>query len=492
MLAELVLHPEKMEGFKKLDRIIGNDLFKDDTKGLCKKMQAYFRYESLISQLDENTITDVEVKNLREVLNDRYYDEYSAKATDFIPIETLDDLRAYAKTKSEIYGEAINKCSSLDSMKQLIFLKLFGMDHQTSGSDDYNSEALKISQMIRMYQTESFINDERTLNSGLFTQDELDAVGLISIIDKVNDVDVLRQLYEELDNSELEVLNAIDFKKIREKIPLQYSKEFIDSLMTYEKAQKMVENGESGISIEYTEENVPIVKLQGANFRMIMHSTGLENSGLTMPRGLSVDQLWKTFEDGVTTISCCPIEGDMLKSCNNCNGVNIGFSQMDPSLIIGMGHTDIHVTHMKRRLDTTFNYGHVHFNYPDELVRKTAAQINHADGESKDPSHEYGEITTTRYDQHVERGSNLYRDRRIMPDCIIVYGKDEGNKTSITELAKAFARDGKPIPVFEIDTDKYGDRSYNRAYEKENHVANKADSVFMKKAKEIADSKEKE
>jgi hypothetical protein len=65
MLAELMLHPEKLEGFQKLDRIIGNDLFKDDTNGICKKLQAYFRYESIINSIDESTITDVEIQNLR-------------------------------------------------------------------------------------------------------------------------------------------------------------------------------------------------------------------------------------------------------------------------------------------------------------------------------------------------------------------------------------------------------------------------------------------
>ena len=488
MLAELAMHPEKMEGFKKLDRIIGNDLFKDDTNGLCKKLQAYFRYESLITQLDESTITDEEIQNLREILCDRYYDEYHSKVTDFIPVETREDLGLYPKRKSDMFDEAISKCSSIEDMKKLVFLKLFGMNYKWDNT--YDSEKLTIRQLIHMYQTESFIKDERTHSSGLFTQDELDAIELVSIINKIDDPNVLRQLYVELQKSGSKVLNAIDFKKIREKIPTQYAKEFIDSLMTLEKAQEMVKNGEPGISIETTEDGVPIVKLQGAKFNMLMHTTGLNNSGLSLPRGMGTSELWKTFEDGVSTISCCPIQSDMLKSCDGAGGMNIGFYSPDPSQIIGMGHCDIHVTHMPRTMNPTSNFGAVQFNYPDELFRKTAAQVNGTAGENKDPSHDYGEVTGKRQDQSVERGSHTYRDRRIMPDCIVVYG--EGKGKYYVGSAKEFARDGKPIPIFEIDTRVYGDRSYNRAHQKEDHAIDKEDSELIKRAKEIAESHEPE
>lgn len=491
MVAELILNPNKMDCFKKFERIIGNDLYKDDTQGICRKLQAFFRYESLIIQLDENTITTVELHNLKEVFLDRYYDEYHEKIADSIPIKTPQDLRLYVERKSKMYDEAISKCTSIEKMKVLVFKKLFGMDYSRKNSSIYDKEDLTIEQLIYLYNTETFIKDERTINSGLFTQDELDAIELISIIDKVNDVEVLRKLYNELEKSSLEILNTLDFKNIREKIPFLYSKEFVDSLLTLEKAEEMVKNGEQGISIEITEEGIKIVKLFGANFRAFMHSTELNNSGISLPKGMSIEEIWKTFEEGMSTISGCPIEGDVLQSCNNIYGINIVFYSLDPSQIVGMGSKDIHVSHKKRMLNTKFNFHNlVRFDYPDELVRKVAAQVNNTAGEEIDFTHKYGEVTSKRQDQKVERGSRIYKDRRIMPDCIIVYGADKGKK--YTQLAKAFAKNGKPITIFEIDVRAYGDKSYERAHKKENHKVEKEDSELIKKIKEIADNKERE
>ena len=355
MVAELILNPNKMDCFKKFERIIGNDLYKDDTQGICRKLQAFFRYESLIIQLDENTITTVELHNLKEVFLDRYYDEYHEKITDSIPIKTPQDLRLYVERKSKMYDEAISKCTS----------------------------------------------------------------------------------------------------------------------------------------IEITEEGIKIVKLFGANFRAFMHSTELNNSGISLPKGMSIEEIWKTFEEGMSTISGCPIEGDVLQSCNNIYGINIGFYSLDPSQIVGMGSKDIHVSHKKRMLNTKFNFHNlVRFDYPDELVRKVAAQVNNTAGEEIDFTHKYGEVTSKRQDQKVERGSRIYKDRRIMPDCIIVYGADKGKK--YTQLAKAFAKNGKPITIFEIDVRAYGDKSYERAHKKENHKVEKEDSELIKKIKEIADNKERE
>ena len=289
----------------------------------------------------------------------------------------------------------------------------------------------------------------------------------------------------------MEILNPIDFKRIRDKVPLQYSKEFMDSLLTIEKAEEMVKNGEQGIAIETPEEGVKIVKLTGANFRLFMHTTGLNNSSLGLPRGMDITEIWKYFENGTSTISGSPIEGDMLKGCLNSRGYNLGLCSVDPRLIIGMGPLDIHTSHMVRELNPGFDYGRVSYEYPDELLRRTAAQIKNIEGESKDPTHEYSEVATKRRHQDINRGSHTYRDRRVMPDCIIVYGAGKTD-ASIIALAKKFGKDGKPLPIFEIDINAYGDRLYQRAHQKEDHSGERKESDTIKQIKDIIESKEKE
>lgn len=145
----------------------------------------------------------------------------------------------------------------------------------------------------------------------------------------------------------------------------------------------------------------------------------------------------------------------MVSSCGR-DGINIGFWNLPPELIVGMGHWDIHASHNIRTLKTYFDYGYVRFNYPEELVRRTAAQINNTAGEQKDITHEYSEVTSRRRISGVARGNHKYKDRRLMPDCLAVYGAKKTNAV-IIDMAKNFKKDGKPATIIEIDTDAYGD-----------------------------------
>lgn len=488
IIADMVNNPEKFKEFQKFESIIG-DIYPDTTYGIVTKLSAFYELEDLISKINLNQLSDKQIENLKQIVLDKKYQGTTA-LTNFIPLETIEDLDAYQDRKNDILNEAIQKCTDLKQIKNLIFERFFGLTYYAKYDTVFDKENISANQLIIMYNLESFLSDERTINSELFSQEELDSLEILSIISKINDVDVLLQLYETLEKTNLEILNPRDFKKIRDKIPIQYSKEFMDSLLTLEKAEEMVKNGEQGIDIEVTDDGVSIVKLHGANFRMFMHSTGLNNSGLALPRGMGIEELWKCFEHGVSTISGCPIEGDMLKSCSGSLGINMGFFSIPPELIAGMSHKDAHVTHSQNTLNPMFDYGNISFNYPEELVRKIAAQVNGSNGESKDPTHEYGEVTSLRQEAEVIRGSHEQRNRRIMPDCIIVYGKGKTTQ-NIIELAKRFSKDGKPIPIFEIDVKEYGDRSYRRAYQQENHTSTREESDTIKEIKDISNGQDR-
>lgn len=70
-----------------------------------------------------------------------------------------------------------------------------------------------------------------------------------------------------------------------------------------------------------------------------------------------------------------------------------------------------------------------------------------------------------------------------MPDYIVVF--DKVTSTHI-QKAKEYGQDGKPIPIIVIDTKKYGDRSYSRAYEnvpvKENYIPGEFLNEVMEEA----------
>ena len=80
---------------------------------------------------------------------------------------------------------------------------------------------------------------------------------------------------------------------------------------------------------------------------------------------------------------------------------------------------------------------------------------------------------------------NYTSDGRIMPDYIIVYGSTTDYHK---ELAKQFGKDGKPIPIMEIHKEKYPDRSYMRAFQKEDHTIERESGEALKNIKKMVES----
>lgn len=482
VLADLVVNPGKMEQFKKFDRIT-NGFFQDNVAGIEDKFVTFKNYEDLIYQIDENDLDENRMHNLRLLLVDRNNPE-----THCISVDTIEDLDNYENERNKIYDDAISKLSDPKEIQDLISRRFFGMPLENEFDENYRLSKLSLKAMLEYYNIDSFINDERTQESEMFSEDELDQLEIASIISKVNDPDVLKDIYKALSEKE-KVLGPVEFESIKQKIPEQYSKELLSSLLTVENARNMAQNGDPGISIETTEDGIEIINLHGADFKMIIHTFmigGQTNSGLSIPADVKKDELWKYFESGMSTISTCLIEPNLLDSCgNNSNDINFGFSSsVDPRQIIGMSHQDAHVSHQKRNIDPDFEYRSIRFNYPEELIRKTAAQITGI--ERKDITHPYNEIAMYRREQELNKVNNENFGGKIMPDYIVVYGKASDKHK---ELAKKFMKDGKPLPIIEIDTevyDKYPFNIYNRAQKKEDHSREREGTENITQIKDIA------
>ena len=251
----------------------------------------------------------------------------------------------------------------------------------------------------------------------------------------------------------------------------------------------MVQEGKDGIEMEHNEDGVDIIKLKGAEFKIMMHSMlglddGKTNSGLAIPKGKKPEEIWKYFEDGCSTISTCLIEENILNSCGDfSNIINFGFCNIDPRLVIGMSHHDAHVSHERGDVDPYFKFGSVKMNYPEELLRKTAAQITGQ--EIKDTNHEYNEVTSYRREQDLQKITSENYGGRILPDYIVVYGESSDTHRRI---AKALAKEGKPIPIIEIDREYYKDGKNWRAQQKDtqHQIDREEKSDFIKSIEDIS------
>ena len=489
LLADMANHPEKLQNYKKYERLTSG-FFIENSAGNEAKYKAYLELADFISGLDEKEMTPERVKALKLVLSDKDFPE-----TKLIPLKTIEDLDNYTQKRNEMYDEAAKKTTDPTKLKDIMSRRIFGMAYESRIEPNYTASTLSLNGMLHYYSIDNFLGDKRTYESDLFTPDELDMLELARIIDKIEDPKVLIQVYESLSGRE-DVLGPVEFEAIKQKIPEQYSKELVSQLLTPEKAHEMAQRGEQGISIDKGEDGVEVIRLHGADFKIMMNTMfGMNgysgtNSGLKMPSGQTPDEIWKAFEQGCSTISTCLIEPNMLKSCaGNPSIINIGFCSLDPKLIIGMSHHDAHVSHMIGDPDPHFESPAVRMNYPEELIRKTAAQITGQ--ESKDSTHEYNEVTSYRREQDPTKITSENHAGRIMPDYIVVYGKSNDYHR---QLAKAFSKDGKPIPIIEIDTEAYYDRTYWRGYQKdEEHVmTDKKESPLVSDIKAVTEQSDDE
>lgn len=483
VLGDLARDPGKMEKFDLFDEAT-KGYYQPTAMGFDQKLMEFVQSGRLLDNMSRKDLTPERKKNLMLYLNDSRmrFSSYQSNECETIPLETLEDLDSYGIRREEMYTDYMKKSTSPEDIKEAISRRFFGIEYGAKGVESrFRRSQISMRGMIYYYNLSKFLGDGRTQTSRLFTNDELDQLELVTIIDKIKDPEVLKQIYTKLAEQK-KIIEPTDFAKVKEKVPLQYSKTLVDSLMTVEKAKQMIEKGTNGISYEKTEDGIEIIKLSGADFRIMIHTPGLNNSSLCLPQNMTEDELWKFFEEGCSTVSGCVIEPGMLYSCAQTGEVNFGFAKVAPEQIIGMSHHDAHVTHAHNAIDPYFEHGSIHFEYPEELVRKTAAQINRTEGEEKDVNHPYNEAAMYRKIVDPDKIEENTYGGKIMPDYLVVYG--EANNR-VKEMAKRFSKDGKPLPILEIDFPCYGDRSWERASKRKDYSLDRKKGSIVKEIEDL-------
>lgn len=486
IIGELVRHPEKMRRFEMFDRAIG-DYYNNSFVDLESKLSNYMQLDDLLQNISEQDLTSERCESLKTAIADiqsRYAKgAYSPNELSTIPLKTLNDLDQYVEKRNKMYDQYVTRSTDPEKIKEAMSRRLFGLTYKR---ENYSAGTVTLQGMVGAYRLESFVNDERTINSNNFSQDDLDTLELFTIISKIEDPNVLKQIYQELSHNP-DIIKVQDVKELKEKIPQQYTQDLVNSLTTVEKAKERAKNGEQGISYQKTDDGFEIISLTGADFKVIEHSTRLDsgenNSGISIPHNMPAGKIWKEFEEGCSTVSGCVIEANNMHSCDSLGSIHLGFASVPAKQIVGMSPYDAHVSHDKRSIDPEFQYTGARFDYSEELLRKTAAQVEGI--EEKDRYHEYNEATMMRMNVDASGIENYTSDGRIMPDYIIVYGSTTDYHK---RLAEQFGKDGKPIPIMEIHKEKYPDRSYARAFQKEDHSIERESGEALKNIKKLVES----
>lgn len=284
------------------------------------------------------------------------------------------------------------------------------MDYNVKAAE-HNLNEKTVVDMCRFYQLGKFVNRKETLESGIFSQEDLDALEVLDIIMSVNDIEVLRELSKSFSEHE-SVINALRYHELSEKVPNQYSQEFVDGLISPEKAEQMIQQGMPGIRMR-EEDGIKIITLEGMDFYAYVTNPYL-NNGLDVDnhKAENLAQNWRELENGIPYVSGCAIDqygvGSTIKPESN---IGLGFSSLAPSQIIAMGPSDLGMSHNTRQLEQSAQ-GNVEYNDLKELMtrKEEAAQ--------KDSTHQYDETVTLRTNARLSQIKSGTYGGKIIPDYI--------------------------------------------------------------------------
>ena len=418
-----------------------------------RKLISFNYYYPVLKDIDLANLSDKQKSNLYLILNDFIYLE-----NEVCKIENLEDIDSYTIKRDKVYEEAIKKCTDLVELKGLILEKNFGLTLK-----DYKK-------MMGEYQLEKFIQNPEIINSGEFSKDELRILSLINLMKVFKSKADILQFNDTLQKriNQIEVLNPISCRNTVEKIPISYSKKLIESLFNEDKADELVKKGADGISIRM-DDGIKIISLKGADFGY-MCITGIQD---LMAGGMSqhifhetqkfgkYDQLWNNLENGLSTISTSVINTKVMPSSQDMYKFFYVFSDLEPDSILGMGPDDLGTTHLRKQLEANIP-GKKKFCYPDELMSMTLENIKTS---SMQPS--YNEVVISRRKKTKDPFKREEYNGRRMPDAILIINA-YGSENLAKELAKSFAKDGKPIPIIKF---------YPKYYEEPKKEQNIRDSM---------------
>lgn len=483
--SELARNPEKMEEYRKFSKIT-EGMFKDTAVDLERKLVAYEHARDLITEIKIEELSTEQILNLNLAINDLSI-EKQQKVLMFPT--NIQELEMYGKERAQIYDDSISKLSDATQKKQAICQKYFGMDY-TKTQAEKHSNANTVDNMCKFYQLGKFVNDDRTLKSKNFSEEDLDLLETLDIISSIDDPKVLETMSEYFAQNET-TINMSRCQELRERVPIQYSQEFVDSIISPQKAENMLRQKVPGVHMREVD-GIRIFTFDGADFMPYVTVPNLNNGGLrdvgNTPEELA--KTWETYENGISTWSGSIVdklgENGTINSC--CN-IGLGVSEIDPSQIAVMSSSDAHVSHDRRQLEPTAQK--IKFNYTDELMK----DVKEESKRTGDFAHEYSEIATLRNKKELHKIEEGLHGGKTPVDYIYTYGKGSGENG--IEWAKAFHVNY----IFEHDYEAYRrieqEKLSKQEVSKEEiqpklEMHSREDSKYMSKIKSIVNGSEKE
>lgn len=471
VLSEIARKPELMQQFKVFNETT-QEIFPDTAVGLQNKLTSFVKCKELMKHVDFRNLTEKQKENLQIALMD------SNKRSEPELLEfprNLEELETYAQKRNDLYDDAIKKEKDFKKLKQLISRRFFGLDYNP---DKHHIELSNPSVwgMVHFYNLGAFVNNPITLQGGKFSEEELDSLELLDIFTQIKKTEILVELAEKLAKKE-NIINPITYRALQEKVPMQYNQEMVNVLLTPEKAMKMIEDGIPGIEMKEID-GVTVITLSGADFKLYISNPFMNNSGVGLITADTLAKEWNEKENGISTFSGCVIDQTEVTSCVSEGEYGLGFSNISPYQIVGMGITDIHTSHNTRQVSPYTTEGlAVSYDYPEEFMRRVASRLNINDPYG-DSMHKYDEMAALRVEKYLSKIKEGTFGGKILADYIFMHGTH-------TDSAVAQAKKCGIKFVFAYDEEKYRYVDRSRMLEKTEKNPPRQETEFMREVKVV-------
>ncbi len=442
-------------------RDITSSYYNDNTFiDLEKQLIAFYDMKEFLLKIDLNSLNAEQKNNLLEFINDKYIDNNNNIT---MHLDTLEQLSNYNRMRNEKYDKHFIEANDIFEIKSCIYERFFGLINNKSNIYKLQQAS---SSIIDIYNIEVLLKSEKI--NDYFNDTEIKCLKLLLMIDKIDDVETLKDLYKELKKNDSIIINPIDFKDIREKIPQIYANDIVKNLFNPDDVKSTTNGVIVNEPIDYKGKKIKVVTLNGEKFNLLVHAKTLGSATFNLTDRTLVDRMsiYNSFingEEGMSTISCSTISNENYFH-HNANQILLGFNNIDAEDILAMGAFDINTSHNMRSLNPT---SEANFDFLQNLNRKVANRF--VEKQSTDAHGNpytyfaapyaargrYNEVVLSR--RHHDTRKIKEDDKtggRIMPSCVVAIDKIQ---PLTAELAAQF-----DVPIVIINTKAYG---FNNNYD---------------------------
>lgn len=370
-------------------------------------VEKYMIYENIFKNINFDELSEQQVNNILLLIND------SKEMA--INVNSIDDLNNYHNIRRDVFKKHINKLNSYEEIQEEIFHYITNTEWQNDLDSHSNLDKPSFKTFLAIFDIDNIVNNEKLIEDVGLTKEEVAVLLLLTEINKMTDVNELRETFESILTNQLDARSC---HKIMDKLRNYFTQNIKKNITGIETLDEMKKK---------TKNDVEIVKYEGEDFRFLVSYMGVNLSSegeyyRTKIFGKNLLDLWLYHEDGYNYISTSLVSSKTSiyplseESQESFEG-HIIFAFGQDVDIIGMGPTDILASHWKKNGIHTFN------NVNDEnhtLQFTTMDNFEKQINSRTEDDHKFAnEVTTTRYKEDIRKDDAF---TRVMPIGIYVVG----------------------------------------------------------------------